>query len=52
MTGTDLCVNKCNQSRSFLSHLVQWHASTENSVKYVGSLYRGGFCKVGVKKGA
>ena len=23
MTGTDLCVNKCKQSRSYLNHLVQ-----------------------------
>jgi len=22
MTGTDLCVNKCRQSRSYLNHLV------------------------------
>ena len=22
MTGTDLCVNKCKQSRSYLNHLV------------------------------
>ena len=23
MTGTDLCVNKCKQSRSYLNHLVK-----------------------------
>ena len=26
MTGTDLCVNKCKQSRSYLNHLVPTNA--------------------------
>jgi len=28
MTGTDLCVNKCNQSRSYLNHLVYSHQAS------------------------
>jgi len=27
MTGTDLCVNKCKQSRSYLNHLVLVHGA-------------------------
>ena len=26
MTGTDLYVNKCKQSRSYLNHLVYWYS--------------------------
>jgi hypothetical protein len=39
MTGTDLCVNKCKQSRSYLNHLVYKKRSLENSEMPV--LYRG-----------
>jgi len=28
MTGTDLCVNKCKQSRSYLNHLVCYWLDT------------------------
>jgi len=34
MTGTDLCVNKCKQSRSYLNHLVVascWSSFTTNN---------------------
>ena len=31
MTGIDLCVNKCKQSRSYLNHLV--YMSTYRTVK-------------------
>jgi len=29
MTGTDLCVNKCKQSRSYLNHLVNAVAKSD-----------------------
>ena len=31
MTGTDLCVNKCKQFRSYLNHLVYKKRSLESS---------------------
>ena len=39
MTGTDLCVNKCKQSRSYLNYPVYKKRSLESSEMPV--LYRG-----------
>ena len=33
MTGTDLCVNKCKQSRSYLNHLVHSHGEFLSTLK-------------------
>ena len=30
MSGTDLCVNKCKQSRTYLNHLVYTHTHTKH----------------------
>jgi len=35
MTGTDLCVNKCKQSRSYLKHLVYPNDSKQNKNLHV-----------------
>jgi len=49
MTGTDLCVNKCKQFRSYLNHIVLWEKSNtlafiflETALSYqhnLGNLY-------------
>ena len=40
MTGTDLCVNKCKQSRSYLNHLV-YKFILRNKVDFIYKIVQG-----------
>ena len=37
MTGTDLCVNKCKQSRSYLNHLVYYFSTSFPAMQHINT---------------